>query len=95
MTASPWSIAQLIGAAPRYFGSSEACRLTLPSRAWFTAASPIFWPKAITTIASAGGSGSAFRSAVRVTGRPNSAATAATGVGVSFLPRPAGRSGCV
>jgi len=29
---SPLTIAQWIGAAPRYFGSSDACRLTHPSR---------------------------------------------------------------
>jgi hypothetical protein len=28
---SPFAIAHWIGAAPRYFGSSEACRLRLPS----------------------------------------------------------------
>jgi len=31
VTSSPWAIAHCTGAAPRYFGSSEACTLTMPS----------------------------------------------------------------
>ena len=33
VSVSPRNIAQLIGAAPRYLGTSDACRFTLPSRA--------------------------------------------------------------
>src|SRR5256885_9885643 len=32
MRGSPWSTAQLIGARPRYFGSSEPCMFHAPSR---------------------------------------------------------------
>ena len=33
VSVSPWYMAQLIGAAPRYFGRSEPCRLIPPRRA--------------------------------------------------------------
>ena len=39
---SPPTTAQLIGAAPRYLGSSEACRFTHPSDMVAREASPIF-----------------------------------------------------
>jgi len=53
-------IAQLIGAAPRYFRQSRRVQVDAPKSWWFTIASEIFCPNAMTTITSAGGSFSAF-----------------------------------
>lgn len=71
---SPRMMAQLIGAAPRYFGRREAWRLTLPRRGWLAQCGAIFCPKAMTTMTSAWGSSSALMFWVRTSGRPLSEA---------------------
>ena len=49
---SPFTMAQLIGAAPRYFGSREAWRLIQPSRGIGRSRAGIIWPYAMITMQS-------------------------------------------
>ena len=49
---SPFTMAQLMGAAPRYFGSSEACRLIQPSLGIGRSRAGMICPYAMMTIAS-------------------------------------------
>jgi hypothetical protein len=101
VTRSPRMIAHWMGAAPRYFGSSEAWMLIDPRTGASSTACGRIWPKATTTAASApkarrrcGHSGSRTRAGCS-TVRPASSAARLTGGGVSFCPRCAGRSGWV
>ncbi|MBA4027827.1 MAG: hypothetical protein C0475_01545 [Planctomyces sp.] len=103
--ASPARTAAWIGAAPRHRGSRLAWRLiaVTPLRS----GSESFWPKAMTTHASARPGparartaavcGGALMSSGLSSGTPGRrwAAQAPTGVGAVARPRPAGRSGWV
>src|SRR5437588_5153992 len=98
---SPFTIAQLIGPAPRYLGSREACRLVQPSFGIGSNFAGIICPYAMITTPS----GASFRSSVSVSGArifsgwctASFAASAAsfTAENETLCPRPRGRSGCV
>ena len=93
-------IAQLIGAAPLYCGSSDACRLKVPSRGIAQTTSGSI-RKAITIPRSGRNSsivltkaGSRNFSGCRI-GNPSSRAAIFTSLSCNFCPRPAGLSGVV
>ena len=98
---SPSAMHQLIGALPRYFGSSDACTLTVPMGGM----SSIRWlricPNAAVTHRSGLSASIASRPSRRRTfsnwntGMPCFSAKTFTGQAVSLFPRPLGRSGCV
>ena len=50
---SPLAIADWMGEAPRYFGSSEVCKFNVPSRGVLMNSSRRMWPYAITRATSA------------------------------------------
>ena len=61
---SPFTMAQLIGAAPLYFGSKEACRLIQPIFGIGSNLAGIIWPYAMITAQS----GASFCSSVSFSG---------------------------
>ena len=98
---SPWMTAQLIGAAPRYCGSREACRLNVPKRG-ISQTTRGSMRKATTICKSARSSWSSSTKAESErrsgcsTRRPCAAAYCLTGDACSTLPcRPMGLSGIV
>ena len=93
---SPFKIAQLIGAAPRYFGKPRCVQIDrASSRGFSTTGLAIFCPNAITTSRSESGSERALMLSVGITCKPALVAHCEIGVGVTPRPRPAGRSGWV
>ena len=101
VSASPAHRARCIGAAPRQRGSREPCTLIQPRRGISSTAFGRIKPYATTTITSASRSATSCwfscgrKEAGWKTGSPCSSASTFTGLGISFLPRPAGRSGWV
>ena len=101
VTASPWIMAQLMGAAPLCRGKREACTFTVPNLGTAKSFLERIWPKAAVTATSGASArkqsspSCARRRSNWYTGRPNSSAFAFTGGGASLCPRPTGRSGCV
>ena len=97
----PRMIAQLIGAAPRSAGSSDAWTLNEPSGGRSSAARGRMRPYAATTETSGASRRAASRNVASPgrsgcsTGTPASSAHAFTGLALSARPRPAGRSGFV
>ena len=89
-----------MGAAPRYWGRSEPCRLTVPSAGRFHTASGSIL-NATTTPRSAfhssrrPGNSGAFSFSGCARGRPCWTATSLTALAFSERPRPAGLSGAV
>ena len=101
VTSSPAQTECCTGAAPRHAGRHEKCRLTQPCSGMSRALCGSRAPYATTgqqsgrrSRSAAWNSGSRGWSGLR-TGTPSSAASCATGLGVSFRPRPAGASGLV
>src|SRR5467141_5073051 len=98
---SPFTIAQLMGAAPRYLGSREACRLIQPSFGIGSNLAGIICPYAIiTTQSGASLCSSASVSAARIFSGWCTVSCAASAVSFTAendtsCPRPRGRSGCV
>src|SRR5437879_448227 len=98
---SPFTMAQLMGAAPRYLGSREACRLIQPSFGIGSNLAGIICPYAIiTTQSGASFCSSASVSAARIfsgscPGRCAASAVSFTAENETSCPRPRGRSGCV
>ena len=98
---SPFSTAHWIGAAPRYFGSSEPWTLMQPLGGIARTAGGSSLPYAATAISSGFSARSvSAASSVRsvagwYTGMSRSSASALTGGGSSLCPRPFGLSGCV
>ena len=99
--ASPMATAHWIGAAPRYRGSSEPCRLMQPSFGSASIQGGIMRPYATTTMAAGAMASSWARNSwlLRilsgcVTSMPAASAACFTGGAVSCCPRPTGLSGC-
>src|SRR5213076_272761 len=95
---SPFPIAQLIGAAPRYLGSREACKLIQPSLGIGSNFAGIICPYAmITTPSGASFCSKASVSGARIFSGWCTAACAAslTAENETSCPRPRGRSGWV
>jgi len=101
VSASPARMARWMGAAPRQRGSSEAWMLMQPrGKASSTARGRIKpYAATISTSAAAARSSSTVSAALSdghfSTRAPSLSAASETALGVSFRPRPAGRSGCV
>src|SRR5580704_3733990 len=102
VTFSPLATAHWIGAAPRYLGSNEACRLRLPHRGRFSIHSGIMRPYATTMMASgwiasrrARKSGLFLIFSGCTTGRPACPARILTGGADGSWSRPRTRSGWV
>ncbi len=98
---SPFITAQLIGAAPRYLGKMEPCRLNAPFEACvYTFGGRMrYATTAITSGLSsptASAKASSFTdSGCKMVSMPRASASFLTGVGVTFCPRPRSRSGPV
>src|SRR5271170_2168096 len=91
-----------MGAAPRYFGSSDPCRLIFPNRGSSSIHCGIIRPYATTRIASGRISSSRARNSALflifagcTTSSPCSRAARFTEGTCNSIPRPAARSGCV
>ena len=98
VSVSPLMIAQLIGAAPRYWGSSEAWRLKVPSRGMAQTTSgsmrkAITMPRSGRSASRASTNFGDFSFSGCNTGRPSSRAAILTSLRCIFCPRPAGLSG--
>ncbi len=99
LSLSPLTTAHVMGAAPRYFGSSDACTFTHPSRGASSTSRGRMRPYATTSATStpcsrAHAPNSPVRSFVGcTTARPSSSARTFTAGGVTVSPRPAGLSG--
>ena len=100
VSVSPLITAQLIGAAPRYCGSNDACRLKVPRRGIFQTTSGNIL-KATTICKSAfqarkaSTNASSFNLSGWRSGRSCSSAYCFTGENCTLCPRPAGLSGIV
>src|SRR5580658_2342845 len=98
---SPLATAHWMGAAPRYLGSNDACRLMQPRRGRASIHSGTMRPWATTTIASGAMTSSCARNSALLrilsgcaTAMPARMAMSLTGGAASCCSRPAGRSGC-
>ena len=100
VTVSPLMIAHWIGAAPRYFGSRDACTLTQPKRGISNIAFGIICPKASTIMISGSyprrysTQASSLTRSGWYTSMPCASAHALTGVYLSALLLPTALSGC-
>ena len=100
VSVSPAMIARWIGAAPRHLGNNDACTFKQPSFGASKISCGRINPYATTMAASRFNSAnSAFTSSARNdlgvrAGMPKRFASACTGQGRSFWPRPAGFGGC-
>ena len=101
VTRSPRMIAHWMGAAPRYFGKSEAWMLIEPRDGASSTAWGRIWPNATTTATSApsarsrSGQPGSRRRGGWSTDRPAASAAVLIGGAVRRWPRCAGRSGWV
>ena len=100
VSVSPLMTAQLMGAAPRYCGSSEAWRLNVPRRgmAQITSGSirnAMTIPRSGRSACIAATNSGALSFSGCNTGSPSSSAASFTSLRWSFCPRPAGLSGVV
>ena len=98
---SPWAIAQAIGAAPRYLGSSDGWIFSVPRDGSARTGALRNWPKSATTTISGARDrncsttpGALTFSGVR-TGIERSPINERTGQAFKCWRRPLGRSGCV
>ena len=97
---SPFRTAQWIGAAPRYWGRSDPCRLTVPKRGRFHTTSGNMRNATTTPRSASHSSSSAWNSgdfsfSGWARGRLCARATCFTSEARNVRPRPAGRSGAV
>src|SRR5580658_1483228 len=102
VTDSPLAIAHWIGAAPRYLGSSEACRFKFPNRGSSIIHCGMMRPYPTTIIASGTMAANWSRNTALflmvagcTTAIRRRIAASFTGEAATSMPRPRGRSGCV
>ncbi len=100
VSVSPFMIAWLMGAAPRYCGSREACRLNVPRRGMAQMISgsmrnAMTMPRSGFKALTASTNSSALSFSGCSIGSPNSRAATFTSLSCILRPRPAGLSGVV